>query len=129
MLLYTVLGITAVALLALVVAVISGSVLVGWFTVGASAAGLVLLALNELTQRGRRDADAEPHDEGPPQQAQLEEPTYQEPPPSVAPEPEYREEALRADIWPPDHRVDDDGERVEPRRAIEGDALRPDIWP
>jgi uncharacterized protein (DUF58 family) len=107
MLLSIVIGISFVALLALIVALITDSVLAGWFTVVASAFGLLLLIVNELRQNGRADAQAEP-----------EESTH--------------DEVLRPDIWPQDHAVHDtgsDADRVEPRRASDGDPLRPEIWP
>jgi hypothetical protein len=133
-LLYVVTGIAAVALLALGVAIVSGSVFVGWLTVGISAAGLLLLIVNELRHRVKDDAEED---------VDTPEAVTASADPGIAPEPahdehdhdehdhgQYDQEALRPDIWPPDHPVHEtssDGDEDQPRRA--GDPPRPDIWP
>jgi uncharacterized protein (DUF58 family) len=124
-----VVGVSIAAFLALVVALVSGSVLFGWITVAASAAGLLLLIVNELRHdRGadtelQRDVSARPREE-------IVTPHAEEP--TVAGEVEYDGAMLKPDIWPPDHPAEqtrgaDDHAQPRPRR--EGEAPRPDIWP
>ena len=110
MLLYIVVGIATVALLALLAAVISGSLVVGWITVAVSAVGLVLLAVNEVIQRARGDAEPEPEDLT--VRTQLA--------PATAP--------LQPDIWPPEHPAQD-AESDEVETKSDRATLRPDIWP
>jgi hypothetical protein len=127
MLLFNVAGVAVIALVSLIAAIISGSILLGWITVVASALGLLLLLVNELHERARgstdeRDAGESPPPPGPEIAGQAEEE------PSVAAEASGDDEVLRPEIWPPEQPVQktrSDGDRVQPR----GDALRPDIWP
>jgi hypothetical protein len=114
MLLSIAVGISVVAPLALIVAIVSGSVLFGWFTVGASVVGLLLLIIGELLQHGRRDAESTAEERSSPTELADE------------------HEVLRPDIWPPEHPAHDargDGDQVEPERVRDGDRPRPDIWP
>jgi len=133
MLLFVVLSIAFVALVTLVAAILFGSPLLGWITVGASAAGLLLLLLNELRRTaphdGEQDAAVSPP---PPPQADIDDSSHEEP--SVAAELADDADQLHPEIWPPEHPVQQtrsDDDRVEPRRVSEGDAPRPrpDIWP
>lgn len=127
MLLFNVAGVAVVALGSLIAAVISGSFLLGWITIVASALGLLLLLVNELHERRRGDTDeqdagASSPPPGPDGVTQAEEE------PSVTAEASGEERVLRPEIWPPEHPVQEtesDGDRVQRRR----DTLHPDIWP
>jgi hypothetical protein len=129
MLLFIVIGIAVVAFLALVVAITSGSVAFAWFTIGVSAAGLLLLLVNE-TRRQKPDDAGRDDDVTPRSRPELDESLDEEP--SVTEEFVHNEQVLRPDIWPPEHPVRDvkaRGDQIEPRPPREGEAPRPDIWP
>ena len=124
-----VIGVSIAAFLALVVALVSGSVLFGWLTVTASTAGLLLLIVNELRQNRSADAEQQPDFSAQPREELVTSPVDE---PTVAEEVEYDEAVLRPDIWPPDHPVEQtrgDDDHTQPRPQREGEALRPDIWP
>lgn len=123
-----VVGVSIAAFLALVVALVSGSVLFGWLTVAASAAGLLLLIVNELRQN-RSAAEQQPDVPAQPREELVTSPVEE---PTVAEEVEYDGAVLRPDIWPADHPVEQtrgDDDHTQPRQQREGEALRPDIWP
>ena len=127
MLLFNVAGVAVIALVSLIAAVISGSFLLGWITVVASALGLLVLLVNELHERARGNADEQDAGASPPP-PEPDVVTQAEEEPSVAAEVAGDEEVLRPEIWPPEHPVRktrSDSDRVQPQ----GDALRPDIWP
>jgi hypothetical protein len=52
-----------IGLVALVFAVVTSNELVAWVCIGASVLGVVLLIIDALRERQRRDAGAEDHDE------------------------------------------------------------------
>jgi hypothetical protein len=121
--------IAGAAALALFVAIATGSTFLGWFTVGASVVGLLLLALEELRQRERKHVEPDVA-LSLPRPTEFNEPADEQR--SVATDNVHDEEALRPVIWPPEHPVREpptDRDRVESRRPREGEALRPDIWP
>ena len=127
MLLFNVGGVAVIALVSLIAATISGSFLLGWITVVASALGLLLLLVNELHERARGNTDEQDAGGSPPPPAP-DVVTQAEQEPSVAAEASGGEDMLRPEIWPPEHPVHEtrsDGDRVQPR----GEVLRPDIWP
>jgi hypothetical protein len=127
MLLFNVAGVAVVALVSLIAAIISGSFLLGWITVVASALGLLLLLVNELHERATRNTDEQ--DVGvsaPPPEPDVVPPTEEKL--SVAAEDPDDEEELRPEIWPPEHPIHQtrsDRDRVQPQ----GEGPRPDIWP
>ncbi len=51
-----------IGLVALVFAVVTSNELVAWVCIGASVLGVVLLIIDALRERQRRDADGEAHD-------------------------------------------------------------------
>ena len=53
-----------IGLVALVFAVVTSNELVAWVCIGASVVGVVLLIIDALQERQRRDAGAEEHGEG-----------------------------------------------------------------
>ena len=116
MLLFNVAGVAVVALVSLIAAIISGSFLLGWITVVASALGLLLLLVNELHDRATRNTDEQ--DVGvsaPPPEPDVVPPTEEEL--SVAAEAPDDEEELRPEIWPPGHPIHQtrsDRDRVQP---------------
>ena len=132
MLLFIVIGIAVIAFLALVVAITSGSLAFAWCTIGVSAAGLLLLLVNEMRRRktdGAERRDDEPRSRPEPDESAGESLDEK---PSVAAEFVHNEQTLHPDIWPPEHPVRDitsRGDRSAPRPAQEGEAPRPDIWP
>ena len=146
MLLFVV-AIAAIALLALLVANMFGSVLAGWITIWASTVGLLLLLADGLRdhknyddnqhRRDRQDRQ-ERHGNGDRQDTRvaplprLDVTSPDDREPSVATKLTDAEVELHPDIWPPEHPVQEtpgDDNRVEPRRASEGQSLHPDIWP
>ena len=54
-----------IGLAALVFAVITSNELVAWVCIGASVLGVVLLIIDALQERQRREAGAAPHESGP----------------------------------------------------------------
>jgi hypothetical protein len=58
-----VLVLALIGLVALVFAVVTSNELVAWFCIGASALGVVLLIIDEVRERQRRDAGAADHKE------------------------------------------------------------------
>jgi hypothetical protein len=127
--LFIVVGIAFIALLALLVATMFGSILAGWITIWVSTVGLLLLALDGLRKHDGNDAQHDA-DVALPLRAEIIAPAYEES--SVATELADDEVELRPDIWPPEHPVhvpSGDDRRIEPRRPSEGESLRPDIWP
>lgn len=129
--LFIVLGIGVVALVALIVAITSGTLLMGWLTVGASAVGLALLIVDELREQepGGVEQDAGP---ALPPRAALVESVDNDRNFAPEPEPAHNGEVLHPDIWPPEHPVAEipsGDDRVEPRHARQGEVPRPDIWP
>jgi hypothetical protein len=127
--LYIALGIAIIALLTLAVAIISGSVLAGWITVGVSTVGLLLLLLDGLRTHEGNDAQQDA-DVTPPPRMDIIAPDDEET--GVATELADGEVELRPDIWPsghPVHQIPGDDNRIEPPRPSEGEAPRPDIWP
>jgi hypothetical protein len=132
MLLFIVIGIAVAAFLALVVAITSGSLAFAWFTIGVSAAGLLLLLVNEMRRQKTEDAgrDDDVGRSRPEVDEYVDESADEEP--SVAAEFVHNEQALHPDIWPPEHPVRDiksRGDRIEPRPVHEGEAPSPEIWP
>lgn len=131
--LFIVAGVTVFALLALLVAIVFGSILAGWIAIGASAVGLLLLLVDRLRnykgdddhQNAGAGAYALPS-------TRLDVSPLDDRSPSVTTELTDGEVDLHPDIWPPDHTVHEapgDDSRIEPRRAGEGESLHPDIWP
>jgi hypothetical protein len=105
MLLFIVIGIAVAAFLALVVAITSGSLAFAWFTIGVSAAGLLLLLVNEMRRQKTEDAgrDDDVGRSRPEVDEYVDESADEEP--SVAAEFVHNEQALHPDIWPPEHRT------------------------
>jgi hypothetical protein len=128
MLLFVV-GIAVLALLALLVANLFGSVLAGWITIWASTVGLLLLLIDGLRNHRGNDHQPDAH-VAPPPRPVVRSPEDREP--SVAPELTDDEVELHPDIWPPEHPVHEtagDDSRIEPRRVSEAESVHPDIWP
>jgi hypothetical protein len=104
-------GVAVIALFALLVALFTGSVGLGWFTVGASAVGLVLLIVNELSERGREEPESDAGS------------------PLANEELRYNRHLLLPDIWPPVRPAPELPGDAEEVRPDAGRPLRPDIWP
>lgn len=67
-----------IGLVALVFAVVTSNELVAWVCIGASILGVVLLIVDALRERQRRDTSDEAHDEQPAEDAEAEAVDYPE---------------------------------------------------
>lgn len=126
---FIVFGIAVIALLALVVAIVFGSIVSGWIAIWVSAVGLVLLLVDGLRHYEREVAQQDV-EIAPSPRLDVTPPDNEAP--STAPEPTDDVVQLHPDIWPPEHAMHEapgDDSRLEPRRAREGESLHPDIWP
>jgi hypothetical protein len=110
-LLNVVAGVAVISLSALVAALLTGSVGAGWFTVGASVVGIVLLIVNELSERGREAGESDADS------------------PRANEELRYNRHLLLPDIWPIDRPAPEPPDDPETVRPQAGPPLRPDIWP
>lgn len=110
MLLLVVVRIAVVALIALVLAIMSEELLIGWLTIGASAVGLLLLIVDELRQRVQSEAERDNEGTVLPstrhadisQRGIPDESTVGER--SIRAAPACNEGVLRPDLWPPEPR-------------------------
>lgn len=104
-----------IGLVALVFAVVTSNELVAWVCIGASVLGVVLLIIDALRERQRRDADGEALDEVPEESGALDYPEEAPDAPEVPDAPDAPDEAAHeATDESEDSRVPADGGADEP---------------